>query len=236
MEFKEIIKRNIEKYGHHITIVSGDIQPRYAYTIGLKEKLGLELVFAGGIYYMKDEVLEIINNITEKLKTPDRTNAFQINRFGSFLLSKVHKSWSDLMALEVFDYYKQNSIDFFQIIPDPDHFTADIPNMNIEWKESSEPVWKWLKKNWDYPVSKAPTVTTNIDSLRGAKITEVMRWEEDVWEAFAGSREDVNDEDMRVVSLATIIGIDPSALPILELKIGKGLWRDSEELEWHEWN
>lgn len=236
MKFKEIIKNNINKYGYHISVVTSDIQPRYAYTIGLNERLGFELIFAGGIYYMEDEVIEIINSIVEKLETSSPMDLYLLNSYGTFRLSKIHQSWSDLMALGVFDYYKKKDIEFFQVMPDPDHYTVDIPNMISEWKEISEPIWKWLVKEWDYPVSKNSKVVTNINSLRGEKITEVMRWEEDEWEAFVGSGEDVNKDDLRVVSLATILGIDSTFLPVLNLEIGKGLWRDSSELEWHKWN
>jgi hypothetical protein len=48
----EQIKHNIEKSGFHVYIVMGaGPTPRFAYTIGLRESLGAELVLAGGLYY-----------------------------------------------------------------------------------------------------------------------------------------------------------------------------------------
>ena len=50
------IKRNIEKSGFHIYIVAGEQTPRFAYTVGLRESLGAELVLAGGLYYDAQEI------------------------------------------------------------------------------------------------------------------------------------------------------------------------------------
>lgn len=235
MTFKETIKSNISQHGHHVTIVKSDLQPRYAYTIGVTEKLGFELIFAGGIYYMSEDVLKIINYIVDKLNTSSTEDVFVIDELGSFSLSKADISWSRLMMLGAFDYYQQKNIKALQIIPDSEHSTLDIPNMTNEWHEVSEPVWKWLVKKWDYPVSGKSKVITNIDSIRGKKITEIMRWEKDEWEAFVGNSDEVKKDDIRVISLATIIGIDSSLLPMLNLNVGKGLWRDPIEMEWNAW-
>ena len=45
-------------------VVSGDQQPRYVYTIGLSPKFGYELIFAGGIIFVYDDVVsKIITDI-----------------------------------------------------------------------------------------------------------------------------------------------------------------------------
>jgi len=44
----ELINKNVEKFGHHITVVGSGAEPRYAYTVGVTQKLGFELLFAGG--------------------------------------------------------------------------------------------------------------------------------------------------------------------------------------------
>jgi hypothetical protein len=235
MTFKEIINENIRKYGHHVTTIISDLEPRYSYTIGLSETLGFELIFAGGIYFMHEQVVEIINEIADRLKVSPGENACQTINFGLFTLNKVNQTWSSLMVLGVFDYYQRKDIEVLQIVPDPDHYTMDIPTMTKEFAELSEPVWKWLTKEWDYPVSKKATVTINIDAIQGKKITEVVRWEADEWEGFVGSGDEVNQDDIRVVSLAIRLGIDDSLLPILNLEIGKGFWRDANELQWQQW-
>jgi hypothetical protein len=62
-----------------------------------------------------------------------------------------------------------------------------------------------------------------------------MRWEEDEWEMFAGSGPDVEKNDIRVVSLGTILGIDSTLLSAVDLKIGEGLWRTDRDSDWNEW-
>lgn len=235
-EFKEKIKNNINQYGHHITLVSDGAVPRFAYTIGVKDYLGIELIFAGGIYYMQEEIVAIINNIITQIKKFGIIDNVIISPYGSFKLSKVNHSWSELMMLGFFDYYKTNEVEAFQIIPDVNHITLDVPDMSLDLTSSSQAIWKWLSVSWDYLVPKNSKIITNIEALQGEKITEVMRWENDVWEAFAGAGPEVEEKDTRVVSIGTMLEIDPSLKPILDLEIGKGIWRDNTELIWHKWN
>jgi len=69
----------------------------------------------------------------------------------------------------------------------------------------------------------------------GEPITELMRWEEGEWEMFAGPGPEVQKEDIRVVSLGTILGLDNTLLPAVHLEIGKGLWRTDKDSEWQNW-
>jgi len=68
VEFKERIVSNIERFGYHVTIVSSELEPRYAYTIGLNSLFNFEMVFAGGIYYLKDDVSGIYHEVVKNLK------------------------------------------------------------------------------------------------------------------------------------------------------------------------
>lgn len=138
--------------------------------------------------------------------------------------------------LGVFDYYQTRDIPAIQIVPDKDHRTIDVPDMSAPWNALAEPVWQWLKEPWIFPVPKESTATTNLAALRGERITEATRWEEDEWEAFAGAGPDVTEEEMRVVALGTLVAADKSLEPIVHLAIGEGLWRDPEAgSEWHPW-
>src|SRR5262247_394084 len=89
----EVIRANIAKYGHHITLVSGDALPRFAYTIGI---IGVELVFAGGAFYSAEEAQGIINEIAKNLvaaSTPDHLTVV-VDELGSFSLRQADMSWS----------------------------------------------------------------------------------------------------------------------------------------------
>jgi len=234
-EMLDLIKRNIELHGFHVYIVVGKSLPRFAYTIGLKQSWGAELILAGAIYYNAEAVLRIMNTIGQRLGADKASDAtFVVDDLGSFRLRKAHASWTSPLLLGALDHYKVSQVDAYQIVPDDDHWTIDIPNLADEWSAKREPVWKWLHEAWEYAISPESTATTNLDALRGVKITEVMRWE-DGWEMFAGPGPDVSFEDARVVPLASLLASDPSLKPAVDLKVGKGMWRDSEEKGWHPW-
>jgi hypothetical protein len=237
MSFKELIQSNIDRHGYHITIVGGVIEPRFAYSIGLSTQFNFELVLSGGIYYLKEQVLQIFNEIVDNLRAGSWTQGqkITIDTLGEFSFLPVHQSWSKMMLLGVFDYYKKADMRAYQIVPDAIHFTYDIPDMSRVWSVSTEPVWQWLSRKWPYNVPESSKVVTNLEALQGEPITELMRWEEDEWEMFAGPGPEVQKEDTRVVSLGTILGIDNTLFPAVDLETGKGLWRTDRDSEWQNW-
>jgi len=235
--FRALIQSNIDQNGYHITVVGGAVEPRFAYSIGLYNSLNFELVFSGGVYYLKDQILEIFRDIVNNLRVGASVmdRKITIGSLGDFSFLPVHSSWKKLMLLGVIDYYKGVDLPAYQIVPDSAHFTYDIPDMSKKWDVSTEPVWQWLDRKWQYDVPEKSQVTTNLEALQGAAITELMRWEEDEWEMFAGSGPDVEKNEIRVVSLGTILGIDSTLLPAVDLKIGKGLRRTDRDSDWNDW-
>jgi hypothetical protein len=232
----ENIREHIARSGQHVYVVSGGSTPRFAYTIGVSESVGMELILAGGIFYMKDEVVKILNSIAAQLKAQRDRRDFELAELGSFTLRKVDTSWAAEFILGAFDYYQKRDIPAFQIVPDKDHWTVDVPNMSVSWNATIEPVWRWLHEPWTWPVPEDSTAATNLAALRGDRITEVVRWEKDEWEIFAGAGPDVTEEDMRVVPLGTLLGADESLVPAVTLLVGEGIWRDPEPgSEWHPW-
>jgi hypothetical protein len=237
MSLKELIQSNIDQYGCHVTIVGQGACPRFAYSIGLFGQFNFELVFPGGIYYLSDQVLKIFNETVKLLLADTNTlnKRFDIEAYGEFSLLPVNQSWSKMMLLGAIEYSKKTEIQVYQIVPDASHFTYDIPDMSKEWSVSTEPVWQWLNRKWDYSVPDSSTVITNLDALQGESITELMRWKQDEWEMFAGPGPDVKKEEIRVVPLGTILGIDATLLPAIDIQTGKGLWRTDRESDWQNW-
>jgi hypothetical protein len=238
-KFASLIQTNIENHEYHLTTVIGNTEPRYVYSIGLNNLFGFELVFAGGTYYLYDDVFKIFEGIIKELK--NRKDALKqqiiIESLGAFSLSNVDESWGKLMLLGAFDYYQTKHINAFQINPDATHFTHDIPNMSKKLNILSEPIWQWLVREWDYGVPADSTVITNINALLGEPITEVVRCEINEWEMFAGNGPELDSKDMRVLPLGTMIGIDKSLLPTINLPVGKGLRRDSSlDSDWNNWD
>jgi Domain of unknown function (DUF4262) len=135
----ETIRANIAKYGHHITLVSGDAIPGFAYTIGISRITGAELVFTGGSFYSADAVARIINEVAKNLvatSAPDNLIVV-VGALGSFSLRQVDISWSGALMLGAFDFYQSKDIPGFQIVPDNAHWTLDIPDLTRSWNAVS---------------------------------------------------------------------------------------------------
>lgn len=235
--FLNKVKLNIAKYGHHITSVTGKELPRFAYTVGCSTSLEGELLFAGGEYYSIDDIHKIIESIVLDIKKCSDYYEYtvSIDSLGSFHLVEADNSWSNLLALGVFDYYTQKEVTIWQIVPDDEHFTLDIPDMSVAFDAKSNPVWQWLVRDWDYPVPRESTAVTNLNVLFGETATEVMRWEDDEWEIFSGAGPDTPKEDMRVVPLGVLLGIDKTLESVVYLKTGRGYWRENAKSKWNDW-
>lgn len=237
-QYLDLIKESINKHGFHITTVHSELVPRYSYTIGLSVSLGFELIFAGGIYFMYEEVLKIINHANKTLQLKkEKVKEFEVKKIGKFSISDVDQSWSKLTMLGTYDYFQLDEIKAYQIKPITPKLTLtlDIPDMKIKWEGNLNPIWQWLKNEWKYPIPQNSKVVTNLDVLRGNKVTEIMRWKQNEWEGFAGAGPDVKKEDIRIVPVGTILALDSSLISITELEIGKGLWRENESKTWNSW-
>lgn len=228
LEISEEIKRN----GFHITIVTQGICPRYLYTVGLKDKLGFDLLLPGCSKFYPNELISVISQVVNEGAC--KNIEIEAADIGEFCLGHVDRSWVELLALAAIDYYGE-ATPFMQIMPDKLNCTIDTPDLSNAWSATSEPVWQWLKVPWPFPVPHNSSATTNLLALRGAPVTEAARWEHDEWELFAGSGPDTPAEDIRVMPLATMVGYDGSISEAVELQVGKAVWRDINELCWHAW-
>ena len=229
-------RENIRQYGYHLYVVSGGQVPRYAYTIGLSPRFGRELIFAGGIIFMHREIIDVIRSAVQMMTPGEKafSSPFAVDSQGIFSLRECDTSWTDELMLGASDFYQTSGIRALQILPDASHWTIDIPNMHQQWNNQTASVWKWQKEPWKYTAPRGSHVTTDLNALRGERITEASRWEEDYWELFAGFAPDVPKEDTRVVPLGTFLATDPSLEAVLELGIGDAIWRD-EASDWHAW-
>lgn len=231
-EFLGIIRNNIDKNGYHITLVNGGQNPNFSYSIGLAERFGFELIIAGGFKSLKDNEF-IFGHIYQQLQSGSTVNSqFSLSDNDVFYLSIVDSSWCKKLMLGVYDYYSVDKITAYQIIPI--ERTLDTPLMS-DTINPNDPVWKWLYMDWNIDAPKNSYVITDLSALKGKTITEVAKWEDHVWEMFSGPGPDVEKEDIRIVPLGTILGIDATLKPIVNLTVGQGLWRDTKDLSWQDW-
>jgi hypothetical protein len=203
----------------------------------LRESIGSELILAGAIFYMKDEVVKIVNFIADRLRLEggvQEAKSCSVGSLGLFGLRKAHPSWTSKLLLGAFDYYGTDEIPVLQIFPDEAHWTVDVPDMGKPFESSSAPAWRWLYEPWTYPVPEDSVAATNLAALRGERVTEAVRWEEDEWEISAGPAPDVPKDEMRVVPLGTLIAADPSLSRVVNFALEEGIWRDSDS-DWQPW-
>lgn len=231
------ISANIAATGYHVTVVTGGALPRYAYTIGCTATVGAEFVLAGGERYSQVQVGEIIAALVARAtQAPNGPPvSVPVGALGHFSLVRADASWSKLLLLGAFDYYLQAALRVWQIVPDAPHRTREIPDMSRVFDVANQPVWQWLARAWAYPVPEDSMAITHMPVLLGEPATELMRWETDEWEIFAGAGPDVPKEEKRIIPLGVLLGLDSTLEQAVHLSVGQGLWRDALEQEWYEW-
>ena len=226
------IASNIKQHGFHLYAIGAGVSPGFYYTIGLTEAVGYELVLAGAALYSLEEAGRLVNVIGQRLRRgagPEGTHG--VKGLGSFRLHEAHRSWVRRLLLGARDYYG-HEIRALQIMPDHMHRTIDIPDMRVAFGSDAELAWNHLVELWPKTVPTSSEAVTNVDALRGVRVTLASRWEEDYWEIFAGEPEDIPEAELRVVPLGTILAADPTLARALTLSVGSAIWRDDEAGEW----
>lgn len=229
------IAKNIKEFGHHVHMVQPGPLPRFAYTIGLRDHARFELVLAGAARYSVSEALIVVNAIASRLKMQPRDRCFEMGALGTFDLRLATDEWSRLVALGAADYYDADQVVLQQIVPSGTWRTLDVPDMGSPIDSVVNSPWRWLKHDWDYSVPAKSMVAVDTAVLCGAYAMECVRWETDYWEAFSKSVELIDRADVRLVPVGTLIGLDPTTSEILDLSVGKGLWRTAAGLVWQPW-
>ena len=150
-------------------------------------------------------------------------------------MRSIHSSWRNVMMLGAIHYHEPRQFDAFQIVPDENHNTVDTPDMSKSWNPRQELVWQWLELEWRYSIPARSRTVTNLRALKGQRITEAARWEDDPWELFAGSGPETSEEDLRIVPLATLLALDRTLSDVTLLKVGEALWRNPDQEAWNVW-
>ena len=113
------IQANIETFGYHVYVVTGGPSPRWQYTIGLAPRHGAELLLAGATSYSGDVAFRVLQDLVRRVSEVG-TNGTElpIEGLGIFTLRPVHRSWTDRLALGAQDFYQDENVPVWQIVPD----------------------------------------------------------------------------------------------------------------------
>nr|WP_143592209.1 hypothetical protein [Stenotrophomonas maltophilia] len=229
----EKIRENIERDGCHVYVVAASDTPRFAYSVGASPCAGYEVILAEAAYYSDAEAGRITSAIVEVLPIKSTSSEeIVLERLGVFQFGPVDSSWVQKLMLGAVDFY--GDVSARQILPVGVFWTADIPDLSRPFDEERSPAWGDRQASYT-AVPMAAVAVTNLDALRGHPVTEAARWEEGLWEMFAGAGPDVSPEDVRKIPLRTLVAIDRSLEPVMQLRVGEALWRDADELIWNEW-
>jgi Domain of unknown function (DUF4262) len=234
-QFLDRIRADIADAGHHVTLVQGGEQPRFAYTIGLTDTGLPEVVLAATTSLSANAVFEAIEGAAERVRSAPLLGdgeILDVPGVGAFTFVPVDPSWTSKLLLGALDYYDRDDVPALQMVPETALRTIDVPDLAVPFDPRLEPVWRWLVEPWDFPVPSDAITMTNLAALHGEPISQAGRWESDHWELFTGH--DIAEEDARAIPLATLLGFDPTLEPVVHLEVG-GAIRRAPPGEWETW-
>lgn len=227
----DLIRSNIQKFGRHVYSVRGGESPRFLYTIGLFEKSGAELLFAGGAIFDERAVGSVLNTVARLIEEGADPSQLRIETqaLGPVRLIRVDPSWVSKLLLGALDYYDVKDLPTWQIVPiETEKVSIDIPNTAEPYSPTGHPVWRWLDGAWPYDIPRDGVAITDLDMMLGYAASEVMRWESAEWEIYSGEKPEY-EEDAYRVPLATLLAFDASLEPAVDLRIGRGMIRDYDD-------
>lgn len=207
------IREIIARSGWHISAVAGGPVPLYAHTIGMREHRGFELLWAGGARFARNEMADIMNTAGTMLVDD---GVFDLRR-RRFRVLDAHPSWGRLLGKPALEYWEGEDVPFKQVRP-VDDVTLDTPDLSRPYDPATSPVWGWLTRAWPYGVGKSSLVTTDLHVLTDATMTDMERWEDDLFSVHGPKK--WADADLRQVPLGTLLALDPSLEPITRLQVG----------------
>lgn len=224
---RQAISDNIRRSGYHVVVVSGGATPRWAYTIGLSETKGRELLFAGGVSCLKDEMLELISAVAKS--AVDLDACLGATEVPPLLVDvvRVDPTWSDRLMIGVKGYYGAPRL-ALQVVPRQAR-TIDTPWTDVPYGIDSAGPFRWLEGDWPYPVPRGSEVMVDVGVTTGAAVTEVGRWEEDYWEMFSVPREEIDKSKARLLPLGVLLATDPTLAAVTELAVGESAIREPGE-------
>lgn len=216
------IRSNIAQHGHHITLVSGGQSPRFAYTIGLGERRGFELILAGGYAFTTGEVAAVLNDVARNPEARDGASV-TVGGITPFALGRTDPAWAKRLALGIVDVLG-HEVPVLQVLPVGLDSTLEVPDLSRPGDPAG--AWRWYDAPWPFDVPETAYATTDLGVLQGRPVTAAIRWDTEHWQLLSGQDDEVADTDLRTVPLGVLLGIDPGLEVVVTLAPRTGLLRE----------
>ncbi len=229
------IAENIRTHGFHMTAVASGPLPKWVYTVGLRETVGYDLVYAGGAKLSVNGAASIVSAAAAAVTADPGTDRL-VAAGSRLVLHEVDPSWSSALMLAALDFYDTDRVEARQVVEFQDR-APDTPDMSRPWNPDEQPIWRWLgPEPWPYDAVAAETKTvTNIQALEGQPVTEASHFEEGDWQLIAGLGWEGDQDDLLEVPIGSLLGLDPSLEEITRLEPGKSMWRGGRGEPWNDW-
>lgn len=225
---RALIHQNIQTHGRHVYSVTGGHSPRFVYTIGLYEKAGAELLFAGGALFDTRAIASALNRAAQLIEEGAEPSQLRLDsdQLGPLTCVQADPSWGSRLLLGALDHYDLPGIPVWQLVPDdPEKTSIDIPDTRVPFSETAHPVWRWLEQECPHALPQDSIAITDLDLLLGYSASEVMRWDNAEWQIYSGDKPD-SAANTYHVPLAILLAFDDTLLPAVDLAVGRGLIRE----------
>ena len=232
IEVESKIREHVKNFGCHVQMVfSSGYGPAFAYTIGLMENYGQpELILFG----LDLKLMHILLNQFSAFMRDGKT--FEIGmKYDDFLegynvqlIPVIPENYIDFLGAAG-QYYGHWNFPVMQVIwPDKEHHWPWEENFNPKIKYA-QPLLDKIRK-YKFPEAPDTSVHTTYHALEGKPILFASHDHEGVWQFH--TEESPVGEDFKLVSLGSIVTLDPSLNELDIMGYGKIAERTAIGAEW----
>lgn len=229
---RESIQEKIDQYGCFIVQVpADDYLPGFAYTIGLYQRFNHPEIICFGLSLQV--MADLLNHACEQIKNglsfvPNTLcEGFPEDYPVQFL--PVDAAYYPYYLGTGTHFYEHTPFPAIQLVwPDKQSRFPWAPDFNPDWRRK-QPL---LDRDTDFMFQEEKNlgVFTTRQVLEGKPILYVYHDEEGDWQFH--SEDEPLEEDVRLVALTAIVGIDPGIVALHQLAYGERAWRASAADEW----
>lgn len=232
-DVEQKILDDVEKYGFHISVISQDeYLPGFAYTIGLTKTYNHPEII---IFGLKNEVMsEILNGLGDKIGkgqiySQDREYSDIVSNFPVKFIEVQKEHYQDYLGYGGWFYNSKFDFSAYQLV-------WTDKNNKYPWDEGFNDNWKFkqpiLDRNTDFKFYEERNlgVFTTQATFDGKPILWVYHNEDGDWQFHSEENPDI--ENSKIVTIESLVKLDPTLNEIYHLNFGQSAIRKSIESDW----